>query len=450
MYPVRRLDTRWMNPFNTFGTSADPIHRTSFGPSVRIQRTEAERMYRHSWEARAIVDSMAVDATREWFEIVGEGDSVPTDDLMDLLEGLLTQEKTLQNSRLSRLYGGSAMILGAYDNQQLHTPLIEERVNWFGFLLVLDRWQMQPTAWYQDPSHPNFGKPSHYILQPITLGGAPTLQNFIVHESRLIRLDGGFLPIRMSIRNVGWGDSVLEPAYEALRQFGVSTQAGASLLQDFVLKVYKMQDLPEQLGSGNIDKVRERMELAAGQSSTHGYSVIGPEDELQRLEQPVQGLAKVMEMYIDYLSAAARIPKSRLFGNMSGTLGQSSADADMRTYYDSVASYQKIELTTGLKKIIRLQAYANGLPTEGWDIEWKSLWQLDEVSKSQIAANWSTVHTNYISMGVLSENEVAQSVFGGDGINFEDIQLDDKLRGADGALPEPEPLPALEAPPPED
>lgn len=442
MLPAIRTDTRWINEFNTFGTAADPITRTIFGHSARVERTELESLYRHNWVARAVVDDLAEDATREWLRVTAEDESVDTEALQDLLEELDTQAKMLDLIRLSRLYGGAVMVLGAYDGQQLEEPLNEERVNWMGFLLVVDRWQLFPNAWYRDPSHPQFGKPSHYFLQPITQGQA-AVTNFVVHESRLIRLDGEFIPIRMRLRNVGWGDSVMEPAYEAIKHYGVSAQAGASLLEDFVLKVYKMQDLPEKLGAGQTNMVHDRMQLAAGQMSLHGMTVIGPDDDLTRLAQPVQGLFRIMEQYVDYVAGAAREPKTRLFGSLKSVLGGNDSDAELRTWYDRVHAYQKNEITEPVKKILRLKAKVEGLPTEGWDIEWNTLWQHDDVTKSQVASNWSQAHTNWIQAGVLSEQEVAQSVFGGDHINFDDIRLDDALRDAAGALPELEPLEAL-------
>lgn len=424
---ISRTDTRWMNQFNTFGTSADPITRTVFGFSTRLERTELESMYRHDWVARAVVDALAEDATREWVTLVEEEGGARADDLEDAVESLDVRSKFLEAIRLSRLYGGSVMIIGAYDGQMLEEPLNEDKVNWFEFLLVLDRWQVFPRAWYRDPSHPKFGLPSHYLIQPVSQFG-PTITNFIVHESRLIRFDGGFLPVRLRLQNIGWGDSSLEPVYEQLRQFGVTVQSGAAMMEDFVTRIYKMADLPEKLGAGKLGLIEERMRLAAGQLSVHGITVIGPDDEIRKDGTPIQGLSKLQEMYVTYIAGAARMPKTRLFGAQSGILGSSSADADIRTWYDSVRAFQKNRLDKEYKRLVRIKAKAEGLPEGGWDTFWKPLWQLDEVTASQIAVNYSQAHSNWIQNGVLLPEEIAESVFGSDGINYEDIVLDSGLR----------------------
>ena len=424
---IGRTDTRWINQFNTFGTSADPITRTVFGFSARLERTELESLYRHDWVARAVINSIAEDATREWVTFVQEEAGARADDLEDAVESLDTQAKFMEAIILSRLYGGSVMILGAYDGQLLEEPLNEDRVNWFGFLLVLDRWQVFPRAWYRDPSHPKFGLPSHYLVQPVSHFG-PTVTNFVIHESRLIRFDGGFLPVRLRLQNIGWGDSSLEPVYEQLRQFGVSTQSGAALMEDFVTRIYKMNDLPEKLGAGKIGLVQERMRLAAGQLSVHGITVIGPDDEISKEGTPTAGLAKLHEKYIDYVSGASRMPKSRLFGNQTGVLGSSAADADLRTWYDQVRAFQLNKLNKEVKRIARIKAKAEGLPQKGWDTFWRPLWQLDEVTASQVAANWANAHSAWVQNGILLPEEIAESTFGHDGISFDDIVLDKQLR----------------------
>ena len=189
-----------------------------------------------------------------------------------------------------------------------------------------------------------------------------------------------------------------------------------------------MADLPEKLGAGKLALIQERMRLAAGQLSVHGITVIGPDDEISKEGTPVGGLAKLQEMYVNYIAGAARMPKTRLFGAQSGVLGSSSADADMRVWYDQVRAFQKNRLDKEYKRVVRLKAKAEGLSQEGWDTHWLPLWQMDEVMASQIAANWSNAHSAWVQNGILLPEEIAESVFGSDGIHYEDIVLDQKLR----------------------
>ncbi len=424
---IPRTDSRWVNQFNSFGTSADPITRTVFGFSQRLERTELEAMYRHDWAARTIIDSVAEDSTREWVDFIEDEGKARADDLSDAVESLGTQKKFLEAIRLSRLYGGSIIIMGAYDGQMLEEPLDEDRVNWFGFLLVLDRYQVFPRAWYRDPSHPKFGLPSHYLVQPVSHYG-PTITNFIIHESRVIRFDGGFLPIRVRLQNIGWGDSALEPVYEQLRQFGVSTQSGAALMEDFITRIYQMADLNEKLANGRLDMIQDRMQLAAGQLSVHGITVIGPDDEIRKDGTPIQGLSKFHELYIRYMAGAARMPEARLMGNAPSTLGGDSGDTLMRVWYDQVRAFQMSDLNPEIKRVARIKAKAEGLPPDGWDTKWNSLWQHDEVTQSQINVNNANAHAAWVQNGILLPEEIAESVFGNDGINYGDIVLDPKLR----------------------
>ena len=90
---LMRADNRWTNQFNTFGTSADPIARTVFGLTSRLPRTEVEALFRHNWLARAVIESLAEDATREWVSFVQEDEGARVDDLSDALETLDIRSK---------------------------------------------------------------------------------------------------------------------------------------------------------------------------------------------------------------------------------------------------------------------------------------------------------------------------------------------------------------------
>jgi phage-related protein (TIGR01555 family) len=133
-------------------------------------------------------------------------------------------------------------------------------------------------------------------------------------------------------------------------------------------------------------------------------------------------------MQLEYVVGASRIPKSRLFGNQSGVLGASAVDGDIRNHYDAIKAFQLNDLDHKVKRVSRLKAIADGLPTEGWDVAWKPLWQMAAIEQSQIAANFAQADTAYIMAGVLHPEEVAESRFGGDGINYDDIVLDQGLR----------------------
>ncbi len=433
---LSRTDS-WINPANQFGFN-DPSSLTSFAGSRSVKFHELEFLFRHDWVSRAVIETLPDDATREGFRLDSEDDQESADALLDELTEIEILKKIHDATLLSRLYGGAVIVLGAVDGGELKEELIPARVSIFNFLLVLDRWQVFPLDFYSDPSHPKFGLPRMYNIHPITSGGiAAGAQNqspmLVIHESRLIRFDGAFLPQRARIRNIGWGDSALEAAYEAIKNLGTATQSGAATLQDFVLKIHKMSDLAEKLDTeGGVEQVRKRVSLAGRQLASHNITVIGEGDELTKLGTPIEGLDDLQNLYVDYVAGASRIPKSRLLGNQSGILGSSSADADIRNWYDTVRVYQTGTLTAAVTRIAELKAIAVGLPTEGWAVEWNSLWQHDDVTKSQIAVNWSQAHANWINAGVLAPEEVADSVFGGDSIQFANITLDQHMRGCLG------------------
>lgn len=433
---VAKHDNRWVNEVNAFGNEQDPITRTRFIGNQRLTYQEIDSLFRHNWLARSIVTSLPEDATREWIQFdIKDNDQDHLELLEEKLEELDIRFKYYEAILLARLYGGSVLVLGAYDGQDLAQPLNPSNIEWFGFLLALDRYQCWPYIWYSDPTSPKFGLPSHYLIQP--LGYAATLNRFLIHETRLIRFDGNYLPIRERLQNLGWMDSILEVVYEAIRQYGISAQAGASILQDFIVKVFSMNDLEDKLSADQEALVMQRMRMMAAQMGSNNIALIGPEDTLTKIGTPVQGLEALMEQFVNYACAAAQIPKSRLFGNLSGVLGANAAGIDLRNWYDRVRVYQQNQLINPLRKIIKLVEIANKFQLQ-YKVVWRPLWQFDEQTRATIYSQTAQADIAYIDRGVLDPSEVRNSRFRGRGIDLDNIIIDQKTRDKVGLTNEVE------------
>lgn len=79
-----------------------------------------------------------------------------------------------------------------------------------------------------------------------------------------------------------------------------------------------------------------------------------------------------------------QIPLTRLFGQSPA--GFSSGDSDLRTYYDGINSQQNKNLNVGVTTIYRAIAASLGIELpDGFKIKFKSLWQLTEEQKTNIA-----------------------------------------------------------------
>lgn len=406
----------YINAFSGFGGARDPMQRTSFQIGEVPGNTTLETLYRFNWVARRIVEAIPEDAIRQWIEISIQDADLSTN-IQSRFDELCAAELIEEALSLARLYGGALMIIGATDGKNPAEPLDENKISEIRFLTTLDRWQVAIGKTYDDPMQPNFGKPKTYRLQ--TAAGKKSVQGEI-HESRVIRFNGSYLPERTRISNQGWCDSVIVSVNDALKHHGTSVQAGAILFQDFITKVLKIPNLAQLIADNNESTIMARIQYAIANMSSLGVSVIGQDEEMQKIQTPITGLVELIEKYIDLVSAASGIPKTRLFGQQLGTL--SGADETTRNYYDLVKSYQKKHLRRPIHRLISLLLREQNETDPGdWSFEFCSLWQPTEKETAETRKLVAETDEIYIENNVLYPEEVAVSRFGSDGYSPETI-----------------------------
>ncbi len=85
-----------------------------------------------------------------------------------------------------------------------------------------------------------------------------------IHPSRVIEFWGNELPDwRLAPMGGGWGNSVIQTAEDALKQFGTSVGALASMMNDAKMDVIKIPNLSAALAStASSSKLLERFILA--------------------------------------------------------------------------------------------------------------------------------------------------------------------------------------------
>ncbi len=416
-----RLDL-FTNAYNGFGGTKDPMYRIAFSSGTILDRATLEDMFRYNWIARRICEVIPQDATRQWIDLKTDDQAMVTD-IMGRMDTLEAQTKFEEALTLSRLYGGSVIVLGALDGQQPDKPLKEDNVTELKFLNVMDRWQLSIESTYSDPLSQNFGQPEIYSLQPLSFGMAPR-QGQRIHESRLLRFDGVYLPEISRIINSGWYDPVLQPIDEELKRYGTSIQSGAILMQDFVTKVLKIPNLTDLLAAGKDSALQARIQYAISYTSSLGIALLdgGTGEEFSKIQTPIAGLVDLLNVYIEMISAAAGIPRARLFGQSLGVLA--GATETTRTYYDMVKAYQNKHMRRQIEKLIRIMFKAKNSITGGkepkeWSFDFCPLWQPTEKEQAETRKLVADTDQIYIGNQVLLPEEIAKSRFGSDGYSME-------------------------------
>ena len=113
------------NFVNGLGTAKDSRTANEYS-FTELDRVQLETAYRSDWIARRVVDAPADDAMREWREWQAEQSQI--EKIENEEKRLDLKRKMRKALRQSRLYGGSALVLGTMDGKS-DTPLEIDRID---------------------------------------------------------------------------------------------------------------------------------------------------------------------------------------------------------------------------------------------------------------------------------------------------------------------------------
>lgn len=381
----------------------------------------------------------------------------------DLQESISKHWEDLQVNKLmketwcyARAGGGGALLIGANDfATDLAQPLDLKKVRSLDYLTPLEARELVPLYYYNDPREPNglFGKPAVYNLIPYNIGAAlpgaaPSLGIVQIHESRLIIFDGPRVTRRTSYGAVaGWGDSVFTRCAPSLLRYLTATQGISSLLADFSQAVYKIKGLAELLLK-NKNALRDKMVQVDIMRSIIRAIILDSEEDFERKATPMSGLPESVDRLATALCADARLPASKLFGETPAGL-TASGDANIRWYYDEVATEQQDMLVPAIMKLLHIELAIAGEDPAGVNhsIRFNPLWQPSGKEQAEERFIIAQADAIYMDHDVYSPEECAASHYGGDQYS-PDIHLDFDARAAmDSAVaptvdanPQPDPI----------
>ena len=362
----------WYNVRSKFGgVNSDPVIMSTYTRKrARIARDEAEVLYEFEWLAARIVDQIARDATREWITFKHEKDPDKAEALREEDDRLSGRSVFEEGIKWGNLHGSSLLVLGAWDGREPEEPLEVEKVRKLMFAHVIDRWLAFPSDWYRDPDEGLFGTVRVYRVHRLSIIGSPTS---MVHESRVIRFDGNALPPLARVRNWGWGASVLDKVYDALRNWGISNQAAASIIPSFITFAMQMNNLQQMLANQDFAGIQARLAEFRGQMATQNVAFYGEGEKIEKMGTPVTGLPELIDKFMNIVSGAAGIPKSILFQSESGSLGGTSSLTDQDNWFNKVVNYQEVTLRPKVRRWLDVIGAPLGLKPGEVDFEFNNL-----------------------------------------------------------------------------
>ena len=359
----------------------------TLGNLISRNHVQLESIYRTSWIAGQVIDTVAEDMTKEGITMMSK---LSPDDIQKMsasLTELGIWQKLCSTIKWARLYGGAIAVM-LIDGADYTKPFDAAKVRKDSFkgLAVFDRWQLEPS--YNDlvtELGPDMGKPKFYTILP----AMETMSTIKVHYSRVVRLEGIEMPYYQKKYDNLWGMSVIERMLDRLMAFDSATQGAAQLIYKAHLRVVQIDGLRQALAMGGKTEsaVIKQFQYIRLMQTNEGITLLDKNDTFTPHQYTFSGLADMLIQFGQQISGAVNIPLVRLFGQSPS--GFNSGEADLRNYYDNVGKLQESMLRMPIFKILdTLCMSVNGKPLpEDFEFDFNSLWQPSEVEKSQIVNN---------------------------------------------------------------
>ncbi len=405
----------WMNILSGLGQQGrDKTVSTVFRNCRVFCVQELDELYRADGLTRRIIDLVPAEMMRQGWEIDGD----PEGSLNGKLEELNAYTKITQLIQWSRLYGGAIIVMGIMDGRPLDEPVNLDNIYDVAWLQVFDRWQAQILCPYicSELNDPNYGSPDFYQVSDYRTGAT-----FLVHHSRILRMDWSILPPRDWNYNQGWGDTVLMSIWDELKNYGSAFANASAMMQNFVNGVLTMPGLSDALASdckGADAQVLRRLDMANLSMGVTNIMALDGSEKYEKISTNVTGVAELIDRFMLSVSSVTGIPLTLLFGRAPAGLN-ATGDADIRNFYDMIKQQQETKLKPVLEKLTQYLFLAkdgpfNGIEPENWGIQFTPLWQNTEEQEAVMRRTVAETDRIYIETGVLDPNEVAISRFGGD------------------------------------
>ncbi|MFP5424709.1 MAG: DUF1073 domain-containing protein [Gammaproteobacteria bacterium] len=373
---VRYLGDKLVNLVANLGTERDKAAGSVYAP-VFLSDEHLSNAYRGAWLPRKIVDIPPLDATRRWRGWQAKNEQIEKIEAEE--KRLDLRGKVRQALTRARLFGGAAIFIGTGE-RNTSLPLNAERIQAGGikYLTVMNRRQLTPTALEQDPQSPLFGKPKAYRLAGSAID---------IHPSRLVIFIGAEHPDpELATGNeFGWGDSVLQAVFDAIKQSDGTMANTASLVFEAKVDVIKIPDFMQQLQDPGFEKrVLERIRLAAMAKGINGALLLDGEEEYETKSASFSGLPDIIDRFLQAVSGAADIPATRLLGQAPSGLN-ATGDSDLRNYYDRIQAIQELDICPALQLLddCLIRSALGTRPAEIHYI-WSPLWQPTATERSEI------------------------------------------------------------------
>lgn len=374
---------------------------------------QLDAAYQTNWLARQIVDVPAEDMCREWRTLKTD----TADDIRAEEDRLMIPMMVQEASTWSGLYGGAGILM--ITGQDLTKPLNVNRVRKGDLkrVIVFDRYDMSAMMMNTyNVLADNFLMPEFYT---ITGGGQQ------IHWSHFARFNGARLPRRQMQQTQGWGDSDLRKCLEDIMDLVAAKDGIAELMQEANVDIIKREGLSDELASDQDDAITQRYALFSQMKSVVQMALLDGDETYDRKTLDLGGVAPVIETFMTWISGAADIPVTRLFGTSAKGMN-ATGEGDMNNYFNSIRSKQLVRLDPGMRTLDEvLVRSAVGYWPDDFNYVWNPLQQPNELQLAQAAYSRAQKDLLYLDANIVRPSQVQRNLQASEEYQFDPTEIDE-------------------------
>lgn len=411
-----------INVVSGLGTTKSKRSHNQWAMSLLQDYATLDSCYQSNWIARKICDIPAEDMTREWRRIKSDG----AEEIAALEQQLLIANQVQEATTWARLYGGSGILM--ITGQDLTKPLNVNAIKKGDLtrLLVFDRWDMQGltlNTW--DVLAANYLKPEFYTIR----GGSMQ-----VHWTHFARFNGERLPRRWMEQTQGWGDSVLRKCIDDVSDMVAAKDGIAELMQEANIDVIKREGLTDELATDQDEAIVDRYKLFSMMKSNIQMALLDENETLERQTLNLSGVAPIIEQFMTWISGAADIPVTRMFGTSAKGMN-ATGEGDDRNYNNSIRAGQRSYLSEPMRTLDEVMVRsALGYWPDDYDYVWNPLSLPNAVEIAQ--SNKLNADTNiaYLDAGIVQRSQVMRELQASEEYQYNEDELDELEKLEEGNM----------------
>lgn len=368
----------------------------NYNPIITLNRVAVTQAYMTHGILQTAIDVPVLDAFRGGLDIKSE--ELDDEDIRTLTN-YLRESKTLHEIkdvfRWARLYGGAGLIINVPQD-----PLGPLNWNYVDYpdiplsFVAADRWEL--------------------ILNVIQINEVEFPYNYYgqpLRKDRVLRVIGKEAPSFLRPRLQGWGMSELERMIRDINQYVKGNNVLFQLMDEAKIDVYRLAGFNSTVLSDLArGKVNKRVQVMNYMKNYHSAIMMDAEDEYVQKQLTMSGYGEIFKQIMIGMSAAVRMPMTKLFG-FTATSGLNSNVDDLENYNSMVESEIREPALDILYPVIKACCrHLFGYEPQDLDIGFHPLRVLGPVEEEEIRTSKQNRHYQNLQADLLTPQEYMQAL----------------------------------------